>query len=89
MGGHELDPSSHTKKDLRDILKDLVAAGWKITSGGHWGTLHCPCEDTCLTIPVPGTPKNPSNAARRISQAAKRCPLPEGDPRRPVRPVVN
>lgn len=89
MGGQALDPSAHAKKDVREALKALVAAGWTITSGGHWGTLHCPCEETCLTIPVPGTPKNASNAARRITQAAQRCPLPEDDPRRTVRPVVN
>ncbi len=89
MGGHDLDPSDHTKKDVKDVLKLLVAAGWTIKAAGHWGTLQCPCDETCLTIPVPGSPKSPSTAARRIMQAARRCPLPEDDPRRTVRPVVN
>ncbi len=89
MAGRELEPSDHTKKDVRDVLKDLVAQGWTINEAGHWGTLRCPCEETCLTIPVPGTPANPSVAARRLRQLASRCPLPEGDPRRPPHPVVN
>jgi hypothetical protein len=83
MTGVVLDPASHQKKEVRDVLKTLVAAGWTLRKGGHWGILYCPCSPTCLKITVGGTPRSPSREARRIRDQAKLCPLPEGDPRRP------
>jgi hypothetical protein len=85
MTGSLLSASSHTKPEVRKVLEALVADGWTLRSEGHWGKLYCPCEQTCVKITVGGTPKSPSREARRIRQEARRCPLPEDDPRRPPR----
>jgi len=83
MTGAELDPSDHTDHEVRKVLKKLAGQRWILRKEGHWGKLYCPCGDGgCTTIPVPGTPKNPGNAARRISKIAARCPLKPGDARR-------
>lgn len=80
MTGKELSPAAHQKSEVRKVLRALVAAGWTLREEGHWGRLHCPCG--CSAIHVPGTPRNPSHAARRILREARRCPLPQDDPRR-------
>ncbi len=90
MTGRGLEPSSHTKLPVRKVLLQLVQDGWTLRAEGHWGKLYCPCESTCVKITVGGTPRNPEREARRILQEGRRCPLPEDDPRRPVRGgVVN
>jgi hypothetical protein len=83
MTGSPLRASSHTKLEVRKVLEGLVDDGWVLCKEGHWGKLYCPCSPNCTRITVPGTPKNPSVAARRIAREAARCPLPVGDPRRP------
>lgn len=83
MVGRELSPADHQHKEIRVVLKQLVADGWVLRKEGHWGRLYCPCVGGgCLTVPVPGTPENPGRAARNLARRAKLCPLPEGDPRR-------
>lgn len=83
MVGREMSPADHQDKEVRAVLRRLVAVGWTLRKEGHWGRLYCPCVGGgCLTIPVPGTPKDQGRAARRIGQRAHLCPLPEGDPRR-------
>ncbi|PZT74366.1 hypothetical protein DNK56_11595 [Streptomyces sp. AC1-42W] len=83
MVGREMSPADHQDKEIRVVLKQLVAAGWSLCKEGHWGRLYCPCPDrSCTTIPVPGTAGNPSRTARSIARRARLCPLPEGDPRR-------
>ncbi|PWG11246.1 hypothetical protein DF268_22950 [Streptomyces sp. V2] len=76
-------------KELREVADRLVKAGWELRAEGHKATLYCPCEGQCTTIPVPCTPGNPGNAARRIARRAKLCPLPAGDPRRSRRGGVD
>lgn len=88
MTGAVLDPASHPDKDIREVLKTLVRAGWTLHKGGHWGWLYCPCPDTCLKITVGGSPPNVGRAVRRIKNEARKCPLPVGDPRRPPRTGV-
>jgi hypothetical protein len=81
MTGQEIDPAKHGKKEIREVLRALVAEGWTLRKEGHWGRLYCRCG--CLTISVPGTPGGkPERTARRIARQARRCPLPEGDARR-------
>lgn len=82
MAKRERKPSEHTKKDVRKALEALVVQGWKIYEDGHWGTHYCPCEARCTTIPVGGTPGNPTREAKRIRHAAGRCPKPEDSPQR-------
>ncbi|MBT2395052.1 hypothetical protein [Streptomyces sp. ISL-100] len=83
MVGREVSPADHQDKEIREVLKRLVAAGWALRKEGHWGRLYCSCPGGgCLTIPVPGTAKNPGRTARNIARRAKLCPLPEDDPRR-------
>lgn len=52
---------------------------WYIVKGGHWGTLRCRGMCGC-THPIPGTPKNPSGAARRLKREAGKHPRPDGHP---------
>lgn len=83
MVGSKLSPADHQDKEIRIVLKRLIADGWTLHKEGHWGRLYCSCpEGGCLTIPVPGTAKNPGRTARNLARRAKLCPLPEGDPRR-------
>ena len=83
MTGQVLNPSEHGEHDVRRVLRALVRKGWTLRKEGHWGKLYCPCDGGgCTTIPVPGTPENASQAARRITRLAARCPLKPGDPRR-------
>lgn len=74
--GRELNPSDHTRKEVRRVLEKWVGRGWKIHKDGHWGKLYCPCEGRCTTIPVSGSPQNEGSHARRIDRLAARCPLP-------------
>ncbi len=86
MVGREIAAADHPSKEVRAVLKRLVADGWKLASEAHWGTLYCPCLDShCTVIRVGGTPKNPSQEARRIGRRAKLCPLPPDDPRAALR----
>ncbi|MEU5097546.1 hypothetical protein [Streptomyces sp. NPDC020996] len=81
MVGREVAAADHPSKEVREVLKRLVADGWMLRSEGHWGTLYCPCEEHCTAIRVGGTPKNPGQEARRVQRRAKLCPLPPDDPR--------
>jgi hypothetical protein len=80
MAGRGIAAGDHPDKDVRRVLRRLVATDWTLRKGAHWGTLYCPCG--CSTISVPGSSTSPSVAARRIARVAARCPLPEDDPRR-------
>lgn len=82
MVGRELGPSDHSKKDIRKVLEQLVGAGWTLRAAAHWGTLYCPCENRCTTIPVYSTPRSATQDAKRIRYAAGRCPKPADSPQR-------
>ncbi|GAA2921230.1 hypothetical protein GCM10020221_16790 [Streptomyces thioluteus] len=82
MVGREVSPADHQHKEVRQALKQLVDKGWVLRKEGHWGRLYCPCDGGCTSISVPGTPRDPHQAARRIERRAAWCPLPEDDPRR-------
>lgn len=82
MVGRELKPSYHTKKDVRKVLAKWIAKGWRLRDDGHGCKLYCPCENKCTTIPVGSTPRNPSQAAKRIDYMAARCPKPADSPQR-------
>ncbi|MFI0722774.1 hypothetical protein [Streptomyces sp. NPDC021224] len=81
MVGKDLKVSS-LRKEIREVVEELLAKGWSVHTEGHKGRLYCPCALGCTTIPVPGTPSNPGSAARRIRSAAARCPKPEDSPQR-------
>ena len=74
--------TSELKKEVREAVEALIARGWTARKEGHKARLYCPCELGCTTIPVPGSPANAGNAAKRIVSAAGRCPLPEDSPQR-------
>jgi hypothetical protein len=80
--GKPLDPASHTKPEVRDVLLKWVKAGFALDESGHWGTLRCTCENKCTSIPVSGTPQNPGSHARKIDRLAARCPLSPDSPSR-------
>jgi hypothetical protein len=80
MAETPLDPSDHSKKDVREALQRIMAKDcWRLVKAGHWG--HLRCNLGCCDIPVNGTPKNPSRDARDIERRAGRHPLDEEDPR--------
>lgn len=74
--------TSGLKKEIREVVELLVKDGWNAFAAGHKGRLVCPCETGCTTIPIPGSPANVGVAARRIKEAAARCPKPEDSPQR-------
>lgn len=81
MVGKELK-SSGLKKEVREAVDALLEKGWALHREGHKGRLYCPCSLGCTTIPVPSTPRDAGTAARRIREAAARCPKPEDSPQR-------
>ncbi|WP_170323127.1 hypothetical protein [Gordonia effusa] len=81
MGWDEVDigaARNEVKKEIFDALEQLCAQGFKLRKQGHKFGLYCPWlpgdGQRAHFISVPGTPRNPSVAARRLLQAAKRCP---------------
>jgi hypothetical protein len=87
MAETPLDPSSHTKKEVREVLEMILArrepdtneVWWRLVVAGHWG--HLRCKHGCCDIVVDGTPSVPARHARDLDRRTKRCPLQDGDPR--------
>ena len=67
----EREPSDHPRKEVARALRNATAAGWRLTSGGHWGILWCPCGNHKMS--VSGTPRDAGREARRIGQEVRRC----------------
>jgi hypothetical protein len=70
--------SQHTRKEIKDVLRELKdAGGWSLWwPEGHWGKLRCDGDGAgrgCY-VDVPGTPKNASRAALQIWRTVQRCP---------------
>lgn len=63
-------------KEVYVVVELLVKEhGWRLRKQGHKYGLYCPCtEGRANFIPIPGTPKNPVHAARRIKRLAAHCP---------------
>lgn len=63
-------------KEVYDVVEDLVKnRGWRLREQGHKYAVYCPCtEGRANFITLPGTSKNPGNAAKRIKRSASRCP---------------
>jgi hypothetical protein len=53
IGRAAIAPSRHGCDEVRTVLEHLVALGWSLTAGGHWGMLWCPCGSH-QPISVPG-----------------------------------
>jgi hypothetical protein len=81
MGKESLRPRDHSKKEVREALMQILAmpAGFTLAKGAHWGILHC--ANGCCRITVASTPANSSRAAKRLLREARKCPLPDDDPR--------
>jgi hypothetical protein len=64
----------HADKDIRKAIEDAEDAGWKTdksTGAGHrWGTLSC--GNGCA-VAIAGTPRRPSDIAKRIREAVRKC----------------
>ncbi|MFF7457370.1 hypothetical protein [Kitasatospora sp. NPDC008115] len=82
MVGKELGLRDIQSKEIRDAIAPLIADGWRIFKEGHKARLRCPCDNRCTTLPIPGTPRDAGNAAKRIKREASRCPLPADSPQR-------
>lgn len=63
-------------KEVYEVVVDLVKnQGWRLRKQGHKYAVYCPCTDMRANfITLPGTSKNPGNAARRVKRSASRCP---------------
>lgn len=62
-------------KEVFKVLSDLEADK-KVTlkRGGHKAVMLCATEDCPGHTTVPGTAKNPGNAAKRLKRWAGQCP---------------
>lgn len=63
-------------QEVYEVVADLVKnKGWRLREQGHKYALYCPCKDGRANfITLPGTSKNPGNAAKRVKRSASRCP---------------
>lgn len=82
MVGKSLNPASHPKSEVREVLAKWVKNGFVLDEASHWGTLRCTCENRCTSIAINRTPQNPGSHARKIDRLASRCPLPPDSPNR-------
>lgn len=79
----ERSPSDHTDKDIRAALEKILemdGPGFKLFKGGHWGMLRC--GRGCCQISVDGTSRIPQIHAKDLVREARKCPRPDGDPRK-------
>jgi hypothetical protein len=66
--------AKHPSKDVEKALKTAEAGGWMITpkTCGHaWGEGRC---GSGCRISIWSTPKNPTNHAKQIDRAIRKCP---------------
>lgn len=71
-------------KDLRGSVDPEVykvvehfvkKVGWRLRKQGHSYAIYCPCAGEMGDfVTVPGTSKNPGNAAKRVKRSALKCP---------------
>lgn len=64
-------------KEVYEVVEDLVKTqGWRLREQGHKYAIYCPCTDDerANFITLPGTSRNPGNAAKRVKRSASRCP---------------
>lgn len=66
----------HPKKEIEQALALARVRGWTWRAGGHWGVISCPHGHVACRESVPGTPRVPGDAARRIRRRLGRCPGP-------------
>ena len=62
----------HPKPAVRAAVEALVADGWTLRKGGHWGVLSCPYSCKCR-ISVNGSPQDADDHAKYIWRSARRC----------------
>lgn len=71
-----IDLRGKVKKEIYDACVQLAAAGWKFRRQGHGYRAYCPCDraDGGRGVPIPGSPPNPGNVARRLLRNCEHCP---------------
>jgi hypothetical protein len=62
----------HPKPAVRAVVEALIAEGWSLRKGGHWGVLTCSYACKCQ-ISVNGSPRNDDDHARYVRRIARRC----------------
>ena len=67
-------------KDIYPVLVDMEAAGWRFRQQGHGWRAYCGCDPKGETgeCPIPHTPPNPGNAAKRLRRNISHCPGSHG-----------
>lgn len=60
--------------EVYDAVRELTDAGWTLHEAGHKYRLRCPCYPDGRGFPVPGSPSNAGNTARRVRRNAEHCP---------------
>ncbi|HZL05997.1 MAG TPA: hypothetical protein VFE45_11380 [Coriobacteriia bacterium] len=64
----EVDPEVYA------VLVVLDARRWRIRRQGHKFRAYCPCGSDGSSVRIDGTPRNPSQHARRVLREADHCP---------------
>lgn len=67
-------------KEVYDACAQLADDGWKFRKQGHGYRAYCPCQraNGGRGVPIPGSPPNPGNVARRLLQNREHCPDSHG-----------
>lgn len=70
------DARGSLDKEVYAVVEGLVKdKGWRLRAQGHKYAVYCPCIDGRANfITLPGTSRNPGNAAKRVKRSASRCP---------------
>ncbi|BAK35895.1 hypothetical protein MLP_28810 [Microlunatus phosphovorus NM-1] len=76
--GEELDRTAVRKRlkpEVSGVVLEAMDQGWRVKALGHGVKLFCPCvQPDHGTFSVSGTPKSPTNEARRVRKMLSRCP---------------
>ena len=63
------------KKEVAGVVLRAMDQDWRVRAFGHGVRLFCPCrEPDHGTFSVSGSPKSPSNEARRVRRMLCKCP---------------
>lgn len=80
----------HPNKDIRKAIEGAQNVGWQVErakgKGHRWGTLRC---GRGCAVALAGTPRRPSDIAKRIHEAVRKCDHELNSPTSILRPWLN
>lgn len=68
------DERSSMRPEMYAVVVELEAQGWRLRRQGHGWRMYCPCGAGGAAFPIPHTPANPANVAKRLRRNAELCP---------------